>query len=126
MLKAKDIMRKNVEAISENTDVRKICGILIKNSVSGLPVVNSSKRLIGFISERDIITSISKYGFLKKKAKDVMTKKVVSVNEDVLIEQVSKIFTDRPFRYIPVVRKGAIVGIISRKEVINRLLGQYY
>ena len=126
MLKARDIMKKDFEAISEDTDVQKICNILIRNKVSGLPVVNSSKKLIGFVSERDIIASINKYGSPKKRAKEIMTKKVVSVNEDALVEQISKIFTERPFRYVPVTRKGAVVGIISRKQVINRLLGQYY
>lgn len=126
MIKAKDIMKKDFETISENADVQKICGILIRNRISGLPVVNKSKKLIGFVSERDIIISISKFGFPKKKAKDVMTKKVVLVNENESVERISKIFTEKPFRYIPVTRKKAVVGIISRKEVINRLLGQYY
>lgn len=126
MLKAKDIMRKDFGTVSEGTDVQKICNILIKNKVSGLPVINNNKKLIGFVSERDIITSISRHGFPKKKAKDIMTRKVVSVREDALVEQISKIFTERPFRYIPVTRKGVVIGIISRKQVINRLLGQYY
>lgn len=126
MLKVKDIMKRDFESISENTDVQKICRILIRNKVSGLPVVKEHKKLVGFVSERDIITSISKFGFPKKKAKDIMTKKVVLVNENESIERISKIFTEKPFRYIPVTRKGAVVGIISRKQVIDRLLGQYY
>lgn len=126
MLKARDIMNKNFETVSENTGVQQICNILIRNKVSGLPVVKAGKKLVGFVSERDIITSIGKYGFPKKKAKDIMTKNVVLVKEDAPAEKVSKIFTDRPFRYIPVTRKGAVVGIISRRQVINRLLGQYY
>ena len=126
MLKAKDIMSRDVETISEDTDIQKTCNMLMRNKVSGLPVVNSSKKLVGFISERDIILSISKYGFPKKKAKDIMTKKVISVSEDTLVEQISKIFTERPFRYIPVTKKGIIAGIISRKQLISRLLRQYY
>lgn len=127
MLKARDIMKKEFATVSENTDVHKICGVMIKNKVSGLPVVDFDKRLVGFVSERDIITAISNFRDLqKKKAKDIMTKKVISIKEDALSEHVSKIFTERPIRCIPVTKKGAIVGIISREEVISRLLGQYY
>jgi len=126
MLRAKDIMNEKVVTVSLDTDVQRICGILIKNRISGLPVVKEGKRLIGFVSERDIIASTSRRDFLRKKAKDIMTRKVTSVKEDVPVEQVSKIFTEKPFRYIPVTRKGAVTGIISRKQVINRLLGQYY
>ena len=126
MLKAKDIMSEKFVTVSLDTAVRRICNLLIKNRLSGLPVVKDGKKLMGFVSERDIIASTSERGFLKKKAKDVMTRKVVSVKEDVSAEQVSKIFTQTPFRYVPVTRKGAVIGIISRKQMINRLLGQYY
>lgn len=126
MLKAKDIMTKDVATVSEDTDIQKICAILMKNKVSGLPVVTSGKKLVGFVSERDIIASISKYGFPKKKAKNVMTRKVMSVKEDAAVERISKVFAEQPYKYIPVTRKGAVVGIISRKDVISKLLGQYY
>ncbi|MCK5235948.1 MAG: CBS domain-containing protein [Deltaproteobacteria bacterium] len=55
-----------------------------------------------------------------------MVKKVFTVQEDMAVEDVSKIFTKHPFRYIPVTKKGVIVGVISKREVINRLLRQYY
>ena len=126
MLKAKNIMNRDFETVSLNTDVQKICEVLIKRRVSGLPVVKDRKKLIGFVSERDIIASTSGRDFLRKKAKDIMTRKVVSVREDAPMEQISKIFTERPFRYIPVTKRGTVIGVISRKQVINRLLGQYY
>jgi CBS domain-containing protein len=127
MLKVKDIMKKSFETVTENTNVHKICGILIHNRISGLPVVNKSKKLVGFVSERDIIeTAYSSSNLQKKKVKDIMTKKVISVKENAPAQKVSKIFTEKPYRYIPVTKKGAVVGIISRKEVISRLMGQYY
>lgn len=127
MLKVKDIMNRDFETVSADTETPKVCNILIKNRISGLPVVDVVKnKLVGFVSERDIIASICKPGFTKKKAKDIMVKKVFTVQEDMAVEHVSKIFTEHPFRYIPVTKKGVIVGVISRREVINRLLGQYY
>ena len=126
MLKAKDIMNEKFVTVSSDTDVQKICCILIKNKVSGLPVVKDGKKLIGFVSERDIIASICTRAVLKKKAKDIMIRKVLSVKEDTPVDKISKIFTERPFRYIPVTKKGIVVGTISRKQVINQLLGQYY
>jgi len=126
MLKAKDIMNRDFDAVSGDTDILKICRILIKNKISGLPVVKDGKKLAGFVSERDIIASAGIRGFSKRKAGDIMTKKVASVDENAPVERVSKIFTERPYRYIPVTRKNIVVGVISRKKVISRLLGQYY
>ena len=126
MLRAKDIMMKRFEVASDANDVRKICSVLVKNQISGLPVVNSSKKLVGFVSERDIIASASKCDLTKKKARDIMVKRVVSVKEDDSVERVSRIFTENPFRYIPVTKNGYLIGMISRKQVINKLMGQYY
>ena len=126
MLKIRDIMTKNIITVSEEMRVEKICDILIKNKLSGVPVLNKKGNLVGFVSERDIIASISMKDFLAKRAKDMMTKRVLSVKENMPAEQVSRIFIEKPFRYLPVTRGRRVVGVISRKDVINRLLGQYY
>ena len=126
MLKVKDIMTKTVVTVSQDMNVREICSLLIKHRLSGLPVTDKKGNLVGFVSERDIITSVSLNDFLEKKAKDIMTKKVFSVKENMSTDQASRIFTEKPFRYVPVTRGTKVVGIISRKDVIDRLLGQYY
>ena len=126
MLKVKDIMDKNVVTVLPEAKVKDICRRLIKNRLSGLPVIDKKARLVGFISERDIIGAIEKKGFLNSEVKDIMKKRVFSVKENMFTEEVAKIFTDHPFRYLPVVRAGKVVGIVTRKEVIERLLGQYY
>lgn len=126
MLKVKDIMTRDVITISQDMSVQEICGTLIKHRLSGLPVIDKKRNLVGFVSERDIIASINLKDFPNKKAKDVMTKRVFSVKENVSAEEASKIFTEKPFRYVPVIRSSKVVGVISRKDVINRLLGQYY
>ncbi len=126
MLKAKDIMTKNVLCVEKNTKVRDICKLLIKHRLSGLPVVDKEDNLVGFISQRDIIARVALQDFLKKKAKDLMVKKVLYVFEDTFCDQISRIFTEKPYHYLPVIKAKKVVGIISRKDVIGRLLGQYY
>lgn len=126
MLKVKDIMTREVITVPQDMNVQEICDTLIKHRLSGLPVIDKKRTLVGFVSERDIITSVNRKDFLTKKAKDVMSKKVFSVKEDMSTEEVSKMFTDKPIRYLPVRRGNKVVGVISRKDVINRLLGQYY
>lgn len=126
MLKAKDIMTKKVITVKKDTEIKEICEILIRYKLSGVPVVDKSKNLSGFISERDIVANVSLKDFLKKKAEDLMTKNVISVSYDAPTEEISRIFTERPYRYLPVTKQNKVVGIISRKDVIDRLLGQYY
>ena len=122
MNKLRDIMTKKVITVPDDMEIVQICNIRCKNSLSGVPVINSRGKLIGFVSERDIICLMASGDFVDKKAKDIMCKKLTIVKEDAKLAQVSKIFTEQPIRHLPVVRKGELVGIISRKDVVGKLL----
>ncbi len=128
MPKARDVISKKVITVKKNTQLKKICQLLIKNKISGVSVVDDKNRLIGYVSERDIINALQKdMDFLKEKASDIMTKKVISTTPDIPLYDVAKIFTNKPFKNIPVVGKDKkIIGVITRKDVIGKLLGQYY
>ena len=126
MATVKDIMVKQVVTISEDRSLKDISKLLMSKKLSGIPVVNKKDDLTGFISERDIIKAVGEGSFSNKKISDVMTKRVFTVQEGKPAEQVSQIFTDKPFRYVPVMRGNKLVGIVSRKDVISKLLGKYY
>ena len=126
MSTVKEIMVKKAITAKEDTPLGRVCRTLVSKKLSGLPVVDPKDNLVGFISERDIIQAICTKDFQRKKVSDVMTRKVISVEENTPIDQLSRLFTDKPFRYIPATKSGRLVGVVSRKDVINRLLGQYY
>lgn len=126
MTAVKEIMMKKVATVNNDISLEKVCKFLVSKKLSGAPVVDKNGNLSGFISERDIIQAVGSKNFQRKKARDVMTRKVVSIEDSTPLDQISQIFTDKPFRYIPVTKKGKLVGVVSRKDVINRLLGQYY
>lgn len=123
---ARDIMTRKVITVRGDTAVARVSHILIKNKLSGVPVTDRANRLLGFISEKDIIKSVGSRKFSSKKVKDIMTQKVIAVQEDDRLDYVSQIFTEHPFRRVPVVRNGKVVGIISRRDVMNNLLTDYY
>lgn len=126
MVYAKRYMRTNIATVRDNASVQRICQALVKSKLSGVPVVNSKRQLVGFISERDIIGCIAKLGLKQKAAKDIMQKEVLSVDEDAPLEYVSKLFTEYPYRHLPVVKGARVVGMICRKDVIGKLLSHYY
>lgn len=126
MATVKDIMVKQVVTIREDKSLKDISKLLMSKKLSGIPVVNKKDDLAGFISERDIIKAVGEGSFSNKKVSAVMTKRVFTVEEGKPAEQVSQIFTDKPFRYIPVMKGNKLVGIVSRKDVITKLLGKYY
>ena len=122
----RDIMTKDVATVGAAESIQSACKLLVNKKLSGVPVVDAKKNLVGFISERDIITAVGAGGLAGMKVSDVMTKKVFSVEDHSPMEYVSQIFTDKPFRYVPVTKGDKLVGIVSRRDVISKLLGQYY
>jgi len=122
----KHIMEKKVATINENESIEKVCRILVSKKLSGIPVVGKHDQLTGFISERDIIKAVGDGRCSEKMVSDVMRRDVFAMEEDSPAEQVAKVFTDKPYRYIPVIKKGRLVGIVSRRDMINKLMGQYY
>lgn len=125
MTRVKDIMKKRVITIKEDTDIKHICRILKKSNLSGLPVVNKKGFLVGFVSERDIIAAVPAPKFFDKTAKKIMTRKITIVEPDEPMTNVSKIFSGKKFRILPVVKGGKVVGIIARKDIIEHMLGDY-
>lgn len=123
MQRVRDLMSRRVITIPDDMEVGHICGVLFKNSLSGVPVLSNKNKLVGFVSERDIIKSIaSGCPIDDKRARDIMSKRVATVSEDTFLTEVVKIFTSNPFKHLPVVKRGEIVGVISRKDVVGKIL----
>jgi len=122
----KELMRKSVVTVREDDDVKTICALLTKHKISGLPVLNKTGKLVGFISERDVIAAVPRKNFIDKKARELMSKRVKTITEDAPLIQASKIFTVKTFRHLPVVRGGKLVGIVTRKDVTTQMMKHYY
>ena len=126
MKQIKEIMAKKVYTVNEDDDVKSICRVLAKNEISGMPVVGKSGKLVGFVSERDIIAAIPKPRFEQATARKLMTKKVRTIAEDAPVTHASKIFSEEKYRLLPVLRGTKLVGIIGRKDVVKYMMGNYY
>lgn len=121
-----ELMTRKVITVSEDANVRYICKLLSKHNMSGFPVTNKSGKLVGFVSERDIIAAVFKPNFINRTAKNLMNRRIRTIPEDAPITLASKIFSEEKYRQLPVLRNGKLVGIISRKEVVRHMMGQYY
>jgi len=120
-------MTKKVATVRGDDSVEKVCDILCNNELSGVPVIDKKKKLVGYISEKDIIASLSKKKKSKKvKVKDIMNKKVCSVKENETVAKCANIFIGKPYRKVPVIKAGKLVGIVSRQDIMSRLVEEYY
>lgn len=144
---ARDIMNKNIITIQEDAAIEEVADILTKNNISGAPVVNKEGKLVGMVTEGDLlhketnprtpgylnilgaliyIGGIEKYKQdLKKlaaiKASEIMTTNVITVNGDVKVEQVAAMMVNHNINRVPVVENDTLVGIISRADIVKTI-----
>ena len=112
---AKDLMTRDVITAKPTMTVRNLAAVLIKNQISGAPVASKNGRIIGVVSEADIL---SKKG---KVVRAIMSKKVIRVSEDTPVEEVAKLMMTHKINRIPVFRGNELVGIISRADVVGAI-----
>ena len=126
MAYVRDVMKKNPITAKVNDRIPQISKILTEKNISNMPVVNARDELIGVISEQDIIRAMGSEDFMQLTAKDLMTKKVLSVREDDCLEYVSKIFIEYSYRRLPVTRGKKVIGVVTREDIISSFMNNYY
>jgi CBS domain-containing protein len=117
---AKDIMTRDVITVSPTATVKNLAMTLIKNQISGAPVAGRNGKIIGVVSEADIV---AKKG---KDVKTIMSKNIISVAEDTAVEDIAKLMTTHRIKRLPVMRGSEVVGIVSRADIVSAIaLGKH-
>ena len=123
-------MAKNPVTVTPDTPVDEAASAMKKGHFRRLPVVENGK-LVGFLSDKDIMrvapspaTTLSRYEarslLAKLKIRDIMSKEVISVNEDATIEEAALIMYNNKIGGLPVVSSvGAVVGVITETDIFK-------
>ena len=122
---AEKLTERELITVNENDQLLDAINKLVKHNIGAIPVINNNKKLVGIISERDIVKALSNY-----KNKDysillvnqLMTKTVISCEKEVLSDKLMELMTINKIRHIPIVENNAPIGIVSIGDVVNRLI----
>jgi CBS domain-containing protein len=137
-------MTSPVVSVGPETTVQEIAKILIERRVSGVPVLDQGERVVGIVSEGDLIrrvegaderhrswwlrlfsdatTDATEYVKVHgRRAADVMTRDVVTVGEDMPLHEIAALLEARRIKRVPVVRDGRVLGIVSRANLLHGL-----
>ena len=137
-----EIMKKDVYTVNENDSLIEALKLISEKKVSGMPVTDDSGRLTGFISDGDIIRFLSDsypsfvniYSFINidfdsrlkelihTKVKNIARKTVITVNTDDDISEVCSILSKKHIKKAPVIKDGAMVGIINVSNITKYVL----
>ncbi|QGU95575.1 CBS domain-containing protein [Clostridium bovifaecis] len=144
---AKDIMKREVVSIKEDETLKDVVEMMIKHDISGLPVVNNSGKIVGIISERDILRHGKKIFMtesinlleimlyeqrpesyeeelseaLKLPVKKIMVKSIITADENEPVGEIALIMMEEGVNRVPILRNGELVGIIGREDIIRTI-----
>jgi CBS domain-containing protein len=123
MLKAKDIMTKEVIAVRKDTPIYDAVELLAKHDISGMPVVEDDMTLVGVLSEKDAIVLFYGCDYAEEKTvADYMTQPAIYFDENENLADVSDFLMKNIFRRVPVTSNDKVVGIISVKDILEYIL----
>ena len=125
MLEAKDIMNENVVSVTKDTSLIEAARIMASYDFSGIPVVDDQMVLEGVITERDVLELFEVMQYEENRTVNTaMTHEVISFNADDLLLEVCDCLKTHEFRRVPVTSAGKLVGIISRRDLMNHIVKQ--
>lgn len=143
-MNARDIMTTRVITVTADAPVADIARLLVDNRISAVPVVDADQRVLGIVSEGDLMRRpenqterhsswwLALWELPEARAADyihshartageVMTRDVVTVSEDAPLGEIAQLLEERRIKRVPVVRDGRLVGIVSRANLLHGL-----
>ncbi len=143
-MKAADIMTRKLKTITPSVPVREVAAFFVKERISGAPVVDAEGHFLGIVTEEDLIfqdkkihlptflnifSNIIPLGIehlgeeIRKiaatQAREVMQQKPVSISPGTSVEEIATLMTERKAHYLPVLNKGQIMGVVTKRDLIR-------
>lgn len=148
-LTVRDIMQTDVVTVGPDMTVRELATVLADNKISGVPVVDDRGRVVGMVSEADVILQDADFHFpyyiqflegviyLQSMAKfeerfrkafgtkvsEVMSTEVVGISPEASVHDAATRMTDRRVNRLPVLEGGRLVGIVTRGDIVQAIAG---
>jgi CBS domain-containing protein len=145
-LTARDIMTREVVTVFPHTSLRYVAKLLGEHHISGVPVVDDDHRLVGIVTENDLLKwsdepsekqawwlNMLAEGFElapdfldivrseREKVRTVMKADVATVTEDMSVSDVAKLLVSKGIKRVPVVKDAKVVGIVTRADLVRAL-----
>ena len=147
MATAKDIMTKEVITVTTDVTIEGLARIFTRHDISGAGVVDEDGKLIGIVTENDLIKmeqrlhiptvinifdAVIYLGSSKRfeedikrmaatKVEDIFRKDIVTITESSTIEEIATIMSEKNIHHLPVVKKGKLVGIVGKKDIVRAI-----
>src|SRR3990172_4713638 len=146
-LTVRDIMQANVITVGPQTTVRELAGTLAEHKISGVPVVDDEGKVVGMVSEADVILQDAEFHFpyyiqflesviylqsiakfeerfrkaFGTKVAEVMTTDIVEISPEASVYDAATLMSNHKVNRLPVVDQGRMVGIVTRGDIVRAI-----
>ena len=135
-LVVRDLMTERPRSVAPDSALRDAALDMVRAGVAGLPVVESDGRVVGMLSQRELLQHLlTKYlarggapavtqpDVRPRQVRDVMTRQVLCVSPDQPVAEVAAMMSNKDVDRVPVVRDGRLVGFLTRGDIVRKLIG---
>ena len=136
-LTVRDLMSRNPRTIGPDTPVRAAVLDMVRAGVGGLPVVDETNRVVGMLSERELLRHLLSHylpraggdspspppATSRRTVRDVMTRQVLCVAPEQPLAEVASLMLNKDVDRVPVVKHGLLVGFLTRGDIVRKLIG---
>jgi CBS domain-containing protein len=115
---------RDVVTIAPNSNLAAAAKLLAERRIGALVVIGPEQRIVGILSERDIVQALAARGAaaLDLQLTEVMTRKVATCSPSDTISSIMEQMTAGKFRHVPVVEQGRLTGLVSIGDVVKQRL----
>ena len=136
-LTVRDVMSDHPRTVQADTPLKEAARTLVRTGLGALPVIDDERRVLGMVSEREIIRHLLTTqvfsgadvraavspGMASRTVRDVMSRQVMCVAPEQAIAEVASLMSNKDVDRVPVVREGQLVGFLTRGDIVRKLIG---
>ena len=143
-MKARDVMVAPVITVKSSSTVKEVAQTLVDRRISAVPVIDDAGKLVGIISEGDLMhraetgTELRYRWWIRlvggdaslpadyikahaRRAADIMTQNVITATPETPLDEIAVLLERNSIKRVPIVREGQLVGIVSRANLVQAL-----
>jgi CBS domain-containing protein len=126
MLAAKDIMTSQVICIHKDTPIFEAIKLMVENNITGIPVIENDMTIVGILSEQDVLRLYNTFEKERDRTvNDFMTQPAIHFEQTEYVIDICHCLMDNAIRRVPVTSNGKVVGVISRSDILKRILNNW-
>ncbi len=127
-----EVMTEHVLTVAQSASLRQVAHIFLRYRISGIPVVDKRKRLLGIVTISDVLGRLARvlrdspsqsfkqiHALRNKPVRDIMTSQVISLESKASIWDALAVMCQNHVHTLPITRKGRLLGIVGIRDILN-------